>query len=548
MDPEAMVESDGRQSASPTTNPTRSVLVHLHPKSALTSPEPTPAYAVVRNAELLHDVLQDAGIPHFAIRSTASFRVCIGVSSADRARVYQALVGSHLKSATYVRAIEPKDLSNTTSLPVGSKKARSKIESSKIIRVIWYHALPQNDSNYFCGEEFSCEIEFWSSSDGREGDWDDEASQKHLLAPRLNLVTRAITEVGDLDHLPVSRFSRLLDQTEDQGDLLPTRQQLAKPVINDVRFPIDVVYTWVDGHDPRWIELRSAAKGEDLHEESASLSRFLDRAELKYSLRSLYANAPWINHIYIVTAGQRPSWLESDVEGLTVIDHRDIFSDAKHLPTFNSHSIESQLHHIPGLSEHFIYLNDDMFIGRPILPTQFFTSNGLSKFFLSPSRVNQWSTSRTDTPVDQATKNGRRLIERDFGVTISHVMEHAPYALRTSVLHEAEARYQREFERTAASTFRSADDLNVPSNFAHYYGHLTQRAVPSSIRFSYIGLSVSDLAQRLDRLVNLRDRDAFCINDTSTEEGDIESQLETIIPFFETYFPIASPWEAGAGR
>ena len=46
------------------------------------------------------------------------------------------------------------------------------------------------------------------------------------------------------------------------------------------------------------------------------------------------------------------------------------------LPTFNSHAIEMNVHRIEGLADHFLYMNDDTFIGRPLQPETFF-KNGL---------------------------------------------------------------------------------------------------------------------------------------------------------------------------
>lgn len=110
---------------------------------------------------------------------------------------------------------------------------------------------------------------------------------------------------------------------------------------------------------------------------SVSDSRFTSRDELRFSLRSLEYYASWVRKIFIVTDRQVPSWLDTDDPKITVVDHRDIFSDPSVLPVFNSHAIESQLHHIPGLADHYLYLNDDCFFLRPTGSELFFTANDL---------------------------------------------------------------------------------------------------------------------------------------------------------------------------
>jgi UDP-N-acetylglucosamine-lysosomal-enzyme len=78
-----------------------------------------------------------------------------------------------------------------------------------------------------------------------------------------------------------------------------------------------------------------------------SPNRYRDSNELKYSLRSLIRNAPWIRHIYIVTDNQVPSWLNLESGKLTLISHEDIFENKSHLPVFSSPAIEAHIHRIP---------------------------------------------------------------------------------------------------------------------------------------------------------------------------------------------------------
>lgn len=106
--------------------------------------------------------------------------------------------------------------------------------------------------------------------------------------------------------------------------------------------PIDVVYTWVNGSDSQFEE---ALKGyAPIPNDNVKPSRFHDKDELKYSLRSLEKFAPWIRKVYIVTNGQIPSWLDMDNPRVTLVTHEDIFVNKSHLPTFSSPAIESHIH------------------------------------------------------------------------------------------------------------------------------------------------------------------------------------------------------------
>lgn len=120
-----------------------------------------------------------------------------------------------------------------------------------------------------------------------------------------------------------------------------------------------------------------------ISEEQASASRFEEHDELRYSMRSLERFAPWVRHVYIVTNGQVPTWLNLDHPRVTVVPHSAIFANVSHLPTFSSPSIETHLHRIPGLSRRFLYLNDDTFFAAPIVPDDYYSPTKGHRVYLS---------------------------------------------------------------------------------------------------------------------------------------------------------------------
>ncbi|KAJ5378104.1 uncharacterized protein N7496_005513 [Penicillium cataractarum] len=167
--------------------------------------------------------------------------------------------------------------------------------------------------------------------------------------------------------------------------------------------PIDAVYTWVNGSDPIWksdrdfwyqrwvqeydapaLDLRNSQNnGSDKANDAFADNHFRDNDELRYSIRSLETYAPWIRHIYIVTNGQVPTWLNLDNPRVTIVKHSEIFENSSHLPVFSSTSIESNLDRIAGLSDTFIYFNDDIFLAAPIWPDDFITPSGVQTIYLS---------------------------------------------------------------------------------------------------------------------------------------------------------------------
>ena len=138
-------------------------------------------------------------------------------------------------------------------------------------------------------------------------------------------------------------------------------------------FPIDIVYTWT---------------GENEDNENIRLS---NNNELKYSLRSVIKFMPWVNKIYILMNNPKkiPSWFNSKYSNKIIIyDHTDTFPKTAKLPNKNSNAIETTLCNIPGLSEHFIYMNDDFFIGKEVYYYDFFTKDGKVKISENVNDVN----------------------------------------------------------------------------------------------------------------------------------------------------------------
>lgn len=319
------------------------------------------------------------------------------------------------------------------------------------------------------------------------------------------------------------------------------------PHLYEVTEPVDVVYTWVDGNDPEWRARKARAQGlidpGSVNETALSESRFTSRDELKYSLRSLEAYASWVNHIYLVTDRQVPEWLRRDHPKLTVVDHREIFSDPSVLPVFNSHAIESQLHHIPGLSEQYLYMNDDLFFLRPVRPEQFFTGSGLWKFFPSRAPLDIDEVSVRDLPVLAAAKNGRAFMRQWHGRTVTNKFKHTPHPQRRSVLAELEAQHPELFRQVASARFRDPTDVSIASSLIHFHGYATGRAIPGSIAYDYLDISSERAPLRLEWFAFQRKLDVVCLNDTDLDPKRQAEVSQLLGEFLERRFPIPSTFE-----
>ena len=134
---------------------------------------------------------------------------------------------------------------------------------------------------------------------------------------------------------------------------------------------IDFIITWVDGDDPKWRKEYDYFSSKEGGSVNADACRFRDWGTLKYWFRGVEKFAPWVNKIYFVTYGHLPEWLNIGNPKLVVVKHED-FIPHEYLPTFNSNVIEFFFHKIKGLSEHFVYFNDDVFLIDRVTPERFF--------------------------------------------------------------------------------------------------------------------------------------------------------------------------------
>ncbi len=241
-------------------------------------------------------------------------------------------------------------------------------------------------------------------------------------------------------------------------------------------FDVDAVITWVDGSDPMLRDkrdrfLRSAA--EPLNDNGINPHRWVCSEELKYCLRSIEINAPWVRRIWIVTDQQRPmlpSLSPSFAEKISFVDHRDIFAGYEYaLPTFNSLSIETMLWRIEGLAEHFLYFNDDVFLTAPVTQADFFTD-------LGPVLRGKWADYSHMPNCDSCKKDPSLLnlynqikSARMLGYSANHVFSsaHVVHPIQRSIMHELFNQYPNLFAQNNSYRFRSTEQFLPQSLHNH---------------------------------------------------------------------------------
>ena len=146
--------------------------------------------------------------------------------------------------------------------------------------------------------------------------------------------------------------------------------------MNKTSEKIDFVVTYLDSTDKKWQEERAKYSGEKLDSRNSE-ARYRNMDNFQHWFRSVERYAPWVHKIHIVTWGHVPEWLDTTNPKINIVKH-DEYIPEKYLPTFNSNVLDLNLDRIEGLSEKFVYFNDDMFVTNYVKPAEFF-KNGIPR-------------------------------------------------------------------------------------------------------------------------------------------------------------------------
>jgi UDP-glucose 4-epimerase len=472
----------------------------------------TPQQSMIEDLLAIRDVLDVADIPYLLVRGDHD-RPVLAVDRKRRADLAKALASAFANEPFYSKAGHDPALFIADGRLALSQKSRA---------LSLFRPRIEPVGRLVYGASMGVRLEFW------------DLGVDDIVAPAQNALMRRTLPRSEAIDTTVERYGREW----------PTLRGMFEPHATDIDFDIDMVFSWVDGtaidfQRARALRMKSYVVGEG----DDSEARFRQIDELKYALRSVYMFAPWVRHIFIVTDSPAPTWLD-DHPSVTIVRSEEFFKDPSVLPTHNSQAVESQLQHIPGISEHFIYSNDDMFFGRPVRPDMFFSPGGITKFVEATTRIGLGENNVTRSGFENSARVNRHLLHERFGRVTTRHLEHAPTPLRKSVLLEMEQEFAEDFARTAASTFRSSTDISVTNSLYHYYSLMTGRAVvQTQARVKYVETTLKVALKEMDSLLKQRSYDFFCLNDGSAPEISVERRTAAVVSFLERYFAIPAPWE-----
>ena len=330
---------------------------------------------------------------------------------------------------------------------------------------------------------------------------------------------------------------------------------------------MDFVIPWVDGNDLEWQKekCKYSASGQG----DFCPARFRDWEILRYWFRGVEKFAPWVDKIHFITCGHVPEWLNLNHPKLHFVKHED-YIPSKYLPTFNSHTIEHNIHRIPGLSEQFVYFNDDMHIVAPVKESDFFVRGRpcdeanmvykLPSFFSLVQSVDFhsiWAVNRHFHKFAEIRKHPGTFFNVKYGL---YDNLYALYTMATPVFpgffnhHTAQSFLKSTFEavwnaeestldKTCLDKFRDYSHIN---QYVYRYWQFAEGKIhPVSFEGKRKRIEICDESiEEIKKTLAQSKVKILCLNDEpKIPESSFSKLKEQLIDSFEKKFPEKSAFE-----
>ena len=333
---------------------------------------------------------------------------------------------------------------------------------------------------------------------------------------------------------------------------------------------IDFVVTWLDSNDPEWQKqyeyYKHSSKGDN------SKARFRSMSIFKYWFRAVEENAPWVNKVYLVTNGTFPGWINPNNPKLVLVKHED-YMPKELLPTFSSCAIELNLHKIKGLSEHFVYFNDDVFINSPISPSYYFKKglpcdcnketcfnvpiftkkerfsiymSMLSNIGIINAHFNRWETVR------QSPLKWFGLHLGIKGIIMSCILMKQRLFVGFSNFHIEQAFLKSSFEEVwdkepdylYNSCTRFREEVIANPFIFRYWQFAKNMFYPQKRRYGVFHLTGRDCIDKIEKAINNTSIASICLNDTSfCSDDDFDFVNKHIEKILNQKYPNKSSFE-----
>lgn len=331
---------------------------------------------------------------------------------------------------------------------------------------------------------------------------------------------------------------------------------VGKSIMNS--FDVDIYLPFVDGDKEvyRTKMLAEAKRQNDYSHETSGLRRINNFGQLRLALRSIEYCAPWVRFVHLIFHREShiPNWLDCDHPGIKIHLHREYFDSLIKLPTFSSFVIDTQMGRVPGLSDHFVYMEDDQFFCSKSSIEDFFSEHGRPIFHYLESKQGMKGCrkliiyhlqSRSIWP--HIYKYSNQIWKNALGIDdyrqLEHINDHRPYPFIKSIFELTHRTFPKIYQRSITEPFRRG---NVLSFYAYLWGMVWNDLAGNAPEWRLLGCGIlGDLPTPEDfsryQSGNINDNTSYI--DVDECQGSMEKEKIRILNLTNELFPKKSSFE-----
>jgi hypothetical protein len=238
---------------------------------------------------------------------------------------------------------------------------------------------------------------------------------------------------------------------------------------------IDIVYTYVDFNDKKW--LKQKIKDCNIKNKEKLNYRYNSNLEeIKYSVYSVekYFKNKFRNIYFVTNNGKLPKCITPKDTYIPILD-----SELVGYRNYNSTVIEANLHKIKGLSEYYLYFNDDMILMKKLKISDFIDKNTNKLiWYKETNKLFNLATIKSNivssilkifTKADSGTIESRNRIYKMLKIDNNSQMGHNPRIFKKSMVEKLCNKFKTEINKNIDRIIRSEKDFPFSDAFLFYF-------------------------------------------------------------------------------
>lgn len=294
---------------------------------------------------------------------------------------------------------------------------------------------------------------------------------------------------------------------------------------------VDIVITYVNCFDKDWQNSYEKTVGKKYQN-----VRYRDWGTLVYLFRGIATNMPFVRNVFLIVSNksQVPTWVNQKT--VKIVEHKD-FIPEEFLPTFNSCCIELFLHRIEGLSERYIYFNDDCFPIKKTTEEDFYKGGKAVLGFMKRHSAKTMFAQQCLNSYKLAKEKSENT-ENDACLYITQ--QHTCTPFLKSVSEECFGKIEEVIPETISKT---REEKNINQYVFSLYGLFTGKYVNSKMSFKYTSLENNTMWNICKEIRNPGSK-ILCFNDTNKlNASSFKNYRNVLKEVFNNRFPIKSKYE-----